>query len=157
MKKQNFKLTTILFGLIVLCSCNNNSEEITQLKKENEELRSKIEVLKKSIPNDTDFKYTAIALPVKRKIKLGEEYVAGVYLCIENKNNPLKVVLCNLVNDQPVPTKDTLNRSRVYNCPEYRVKPKKVGTYVWSGKISRTDAEGLTHSYFFKSEYEVTN
>ena len=157
MKKHNFKLTTILFGLIVLCSCNNNSEEITQLKKENEELRSKIEILNRSLSNDTDSRYKVITLPVKRKIKLGEEYVAEVYLCIENKRNPLKVVLCNLVNDRPVPTKDTLNRSLEFDCPEYRIKPKKVGTYVWSGKISREDAEGLIHSYFFKSEYEVTN
>lgn len=156
MKKQNFKLATFFLGLIVLCSCENNSREITQFKKENDKLRSKIEILKKSIPNDTDFKYTAIAIPVKRKIKLGEEYVAGVYLCIENKNNPLKVVLCNLVNDQPVPTKDTLNRSIEYNCPEYRVKPQKAGTYVWSGEILRKDVDGITHFYPFKCEYEVT-
>lgn len=157
MNKQNFKLFAILLGLISLCSCQNNSQEISQLKKENKELRSKIEILNKSIPNDSDFSYKAIALPVKRKIKLGEEYVAEVYLCIENRKNPLKAVMCDLVNDQPVPTKDTLNRSLEFDCPEYRIKPKKVGTYVWAGKISREDAEGIIHSYFFKSEYEVTN
>lgn len=155
MKNQNLKLTTILLGMILFCSCNNNSQEIAQLKKENEELRIHIEMLRKRISNDTDFTYKAIVIPVKSKIKLGEEYKAEVYLCVENKNNPFKVVLCNLVNDQLIPTKDTLNRSPVYNCPEYRINPKKTGTYVWSGEIKRKDAEGLLHIYLFKCEYEV--
>jgi len=156
MKKQNLILTTILLGLTVLWSCNNNSQEITQLKQENKKLRIKIEMLKNRIPNDTDFTYKAIAIPVKSKIKLGEEYKAVVYLCVENKRNPFKVVLCNLVNDQPIPTKDTLNRSSIYNCPEYRIKPQKYGTYEWSGEIKRKDIEGQIHIYAFKCKYEVT-
>lgn len=153
MKKQTLKLTTILLALIFTFSCNDNSQEIQKLKKENEELRAELKTARTLIP---EYSFRAIVLPNKRTIKLGEEYKAYVGLVAVDKKRPPVAINCIIKDDQVSSYGDTLVYNPEYEMSEYKIKPTKTGTFKWDVTITqRNPIDGTFKSYVAESEYTV--
>jgi len=157
MKTRHLNIILILLGLLVFCSCNNNSEQLDQLKRENTALRSRIKRMEKMRSGCRNYTYAAIVVPEKSVLKRGEEYKAYISISVRYNKNPLRVVLCDLKNDQLVPTKDTLINNSQEQSLEYRFKVKQTGTYIWAGMILQKEADGFVRHLPFKCEYKVIN
>jgi len=153
MKARTFELTTIFLFLIFFVSCNDNSQEIQKLKKENEELRADLATARKLIP---EYSFRAFVLPEKITIKLGEDYQARVGLIAIDKKRPPVAIHCVIKDDKICSYGDTLIYNPEYEMSEYKIKPTKTGTYKWDVMITqRNPTDGTSRSYVAESEYTV--
>jgi hypothetical protein len=94
----------------VIWSCNNSDVEVKRLEKENKVLRDSLLMLKKPQPNYINSVKT---FTTKNEIKLGEEWTAEVCLSVVEDKNPPRVILCNIKNEDYIPTGDTILRTKV--------------------------------------------
>ena len=80
--------------------------------------------------------YRSVVVAKNNRIKLGEEYIANVFLCVIDSTN-LPTVLVNdsldLINPRFESLKDTVSYNTFYQTYIYRFTPTATGEYKWGG------------------------
>lgn len=136
---------------ILLFSCSDRNSEIEALKKENQILKNEIIELK---TENSNYDFQAIAVSNKTELKLGEKYIADIHLSAVNKNNPPRVILCQVKNGQLTKTKDTLEYDYTVQCSTYQLTTKSIGNFEWGGVIIQ-NINGQKKEYPFTLTYSV--
>jgi len=133
--------------------CNSSLKEIEDLKNENKYLQEQILALKEQ---SNDFAFRATVITNKSELKVGEDYIADVRLAVVNKNEPPRVILCNIVDGVITDLNDTLPYNDEYQSSVYHLKTNRPGTFEWSGIIVMS-MNGTKQKYPFSMVYKVTN
>ena len=145
-----FEMGKIMVLLFALTSCHNSLTQIEQLQQENEKLRDEIHSLQEQL---SGYSFRAITIPAKNKLTLGEEYEALVGLYAINQNNPPITILCNLNGDKSI--RDTLRYDKDWGMSVYKIKPDKIGKYMWGTEIRQKQSDGTDIVYVTLAEFTV--
>lgn len=101
--------------------------------------------------------YRPVIVQRSNEIRLGEEYIANIYLAIINKTEIPSVIvgdsICfNTFNVGML--KDTLLFNEEFDTHEYRFTPNRKGEHTWGGVIINREEE-IEQVYYFGGQYIV--
>jgi hypothetical protein len=119
------KNALFLFLFCIILSCDNSSERLAEVVKENLQLKEEIKKLNSSINN---YKFMPVLYPKESRIKLGEYYEAAFFTGIYSNEKPPIIIVYNREEPRFV---DTLSYEENERGSIFKFKPANKGHYVF--------------------------
>ncbi len=136
--------------IMTFISCSESKDKIEILQKENQELKTQIEIFKKEI---SKYDFTPTVIPKSDRVELGDDFQSLIGVVVSKKASPLNIEFGDFIDGEFHKSTDTVFDT-LENYVLYRKHTSNLGLEKFGGKVEFTFFDSTFVTYF-QGQYDV--